>query len=117
MSLDAEVATRVMGWQLFEPGSASIAPYWRSLDNVAHIRNQSDWNPSISIADAWLVVEEMRRRGAPVFARFCDELMIILYAKHGYPEPEIGHTPTPLEMAMYWMGPEDICLASLEAIK
>jgi len=58
--LDAQVAEKVMGWELFVPGTETIEPDWRR--DLEHMRNRDAWYPSRSISDAWLVVEEVIKR-------------------------------------------------------
>jgi len=115
--LDAQVAELVMGWKLgpsyLEPNPVEF--FWntgRAEPNDELSIN--DWNPSTSIQDAWLVVEEVgKRTGYGVEIE--------------YPCGEEGTWQVRFEasVAGKWMGgfgeadtaPEAICMAALEALK
>jgi hypothetical protein len=67
--LNAQVATKVMGWELHhvpEHPDPAIRWQWNHPEHPEWRRGLPCLHPlpySTSIADAWLVVEKMRRRG------------------------------------------------------
>ena len=107
--LDALVAEKVMGWE-YIPGFAATmaAPTWSQGENV--YLETAKWHPSTSISDAFLVVEEMRKRGY-----------------------SMEHSEDPGEQCRVWFqisddvrtcgkgiadtAPEAICRAALETVK
>ena len=101
--LDAQVAEKVMGWTVQDDYLRdSHGYYMRSLEGCS-----ADWSPSTSISDAWLVVEEMRKRGFQVVVR--------TPAVFSLSRCEIS------ESSSMWTGeadtaPEAICRAALEAV-
>jgi len=67
MSLDAEVAEKIMQWRIgLEEDDVSPDDFDAILSGGTHVYKtwpcMERFNPSASISDAWLVVEEMRRR-------------------------------------------------------
>jgi hypothetical protein len=62
--LDALVAEKVMGWIHLEAHPASCAPEVWILDDEhgTEARKAAEWSPSTDIADAWEVVEVMRKK-------------------------------------------------------
>ncbi len=62
--LDALVAEKVMGWEL-------KGGVWWDREARPALREDKYWHPSTSIADTWLVVEEMRRQGFSM--EYCED--------------------------------------------
>ena len=60
--LDALVAEKVMGWTLVTDIVKNCSGQWFD-SNGGGTRSEHGWHPDTSISDAWLVVEEMRKRG------------------------------------------------------
>lgn len=127
-SINARAAREVMGWRVDKSGDGSGDCYFVSnypatgedthqVMRYDEFKNAIPFDPEHDIADAWLVVGRMRKLNAPVYGRFVSALVDTLIAKHGGPEPEVGYAPTELELVLYFMEPEDICLAALEAVK
>jgi hypothetical protein len=106
--LNAEVAERVMGWERADPDDA--IGWWETrAPGIQTLR--TNFNPDISIADAWLVVEEMRKRGFTTFIRvgLTDEAypcyIKVLHEDGSEADSSTGKVP------------EAICRAALEAVK
>jgi len=60
--LDALVAEKVMGWVHIDGFVVTMAvPSWDQGNNV--YLEVAKWNPSTSISDAWLVIEEVTKAG------------------------------------------------------
>ena len=95
--LDERVAVEVMGWTL---DILMMSAFWGA---------DEDWSPSTSIADAWLVVEEMRKRGWTIFIRYGDgELSttcVKMYSEEGEADSFVD------------LLPEAICRAALAALE
>jgi hypothetical protein len=109
--LNAQVAEKVMGWVYvpsFIGNAVTMAPpSWSQGDNV-YIET-AKWNPSTSIADAWLVVEEMRRRGWQVDVVTDDPGWSCWLHRLG------GKLGKPQHYVSADTAPEAICRAALEA--
>lgn len=108
--LDDLVAEKVMGWDYIPPFAATMAPASWSLGDNEFIETEK-WHPSTSISDAWLVIEDMRKRGYEMTLEyFVDGSPLCQVAFTGLPTDESGSNGSDT-------APEAICLAALEVFK
>lgn len=115
--VDARVAVEVMGWkEIHGPGDISGGYAWfRRMENQRGVYvtanyetrcTSSLWSPSTSIADAWLVVEKLRRDGWRI------QIMV------GYPDKDdclLANNHRTIS-GQGDTAPEAICLAALKAV-
>lgn len=106
--LDRQVAERVMGWKTREQEGHLMVENNPGCGDLAWTPH---WEPSTSIADAWLVVEAMREKGWWMYCELSDKGAWVGYTTFGGISK--GDPPGVLASTM----PEAICRAALTALE
>ncbi len=96
--LDAQIATLVMGWHEGLHGmwhDASDVRIEQRLDADDYYQPTPAWSPSTEIADAWDIVDWLRRQGYSNFALYADNgwgctVWHVGHNGHVEPVPRVG---------------------------
>lgn len=105
MSIDREIAEKVMGWEFIEKYSLFITKKDSTLADTVLL---SEWWPSTSINHAMKVVEEMNKQG------FACNMWISIGGVRGC---RFGNGEGKNASSDFGTFPEAICKAALEALK
>ncbi len=107
--LDALVAEKVFRWHIDTRGLSDL---WLGDDGL--VKAYGDvWSPTTFISDAWLVVEEMRKRGYETYVWVMPERFDPGKAHARFVGKEFDRGVESIADT----APEAICRAALEAVK